>query len=156
MADIRIKVAKDKASLVKGLLATEDSTGPFQTYADVVAFAASVGLKSGRRLPIQGETSKSEPAPIHRESMSARGHDSLIHLIAVVATNDPKILASDETCDEKRIRLFEEYANAGLEILGGALEGSVNYTETLLIFLSAEREPKDVQEEEFDLSRFMS
>ena len=155
MADIRIKVAKDKASLVKGLLAT-DSTGPFQTYADVVAFAASIGLKNSRRTPIEGETSKSEPAPIHRESMSARGHDSLIHLIAVVATNDPKILASEENCDEKRIRLFEEYANAGLEILGGALRGSVNYTETLLIFLSTEREPKDAQEEEFDLSRFMS
>jgi hypothetical protein len=38
MADIRIKVAKDKAKLVKALRAGEGSTGPFQTYANVVAF----------------------------------------------------------------------------------------------------------------------
>ena len=155
MADARIKVAKDKASLVKGLLATENSTGPFQTYADIVAFAASIGLKKGKRSPIQGETSKSEPAPIHRESMSARGYDSLIHLVSVVATNDPKILAYDEICDEKRIRLFEEYTNAGLEILEDALKGTINYTETLMIFLDAEREAKSTNDEEFDLSHFM-
>ena len=44
MADIRIKVAKDKAKLVKALRAGEGSTGPFQTYADVVNFAAAFGF----------------------------------------------------------------------------------------------------------------
>lgn len=39
MTDLRIKVAKDKAKLVKALRAGEGSTGLFQTYVDVMVFA---------------------------------------------------------------------------------------------------------------------
>jgi hypothetical protein len=38
MADIRIKIAKDKAKLVKALRAGVDSAGLFQTYMDVMVF----------------------------------------------------------------------------------------------------------------------
>ena len=43
MADTRIRIAKDKAELVKALKDGSDLNGPLQTYADVVAFAAMLG-----------------------------------------------------------------------------------------------------------------
>ncbi|NJM23955.1 MAG: DNA phosphorothioation-associated protein 4, partial [Richelia sp. SM1_7_0] len=39
----KIRVAKDKAELVKALTSGSDLTGPFGTFADVVVFAASLG-----------------------------------------------------------------------------------------------------------------
>jgi dnd system-associated protein 4 len=44
MADARVKIAKDKAELVKALKDGSDMNGPFQTYADVIAFAAILGF----------------------------------------------------------------------------------------------------------------
>ena len=41
----RIKVAKDKAESVQKLLDSKGTTGAFQTYADAIAFAASLGAK---------------------------------------------------------------------------------------------------------------
>lgn len=39
MAEIgRIRVAKDKAELVKSLVSTEGGTGLFQTFVDVIVF----------------------------------------------------------------------------------------------------------------------
>ena len=41
----RIRVAKDKAELVQSLTSRKGATGPFQTFADVVGFAAALGAK---------------------------------------------------------------------------------------------------------------
>ena len=155
MALPRIKVAKDKAELVQKLLDTKGATGVFQTYADVIAFAASLGAKYKQRIPFQ-EISKSEPAPIHLEVFISRGYDSLIKLIAVVETKDIKILSTqDIDAEEQRILIFEEYANGGLEKLRDDLRGAVDYTERLLLILSTERFKREQTEEEFDLSRFL-
>jgi len=155
MADIRIKVAKDKAELLKALQAKEDTPGTFQSYVDALVFAAALGMKCGRREPI-AEYSR-EIDPIRQDIFQNRGYDQVINLLAVVSSNNPKILASTDEAEAERVKIFEEYANAGLEILEGVLKGSVNHTESLLMFLSAERETKDVQEdEEFDLSRFIN
>ncbi|MBD0395086.1 MAG: DNA phosphorothioation-associated protein 4, partial [Microcoleus sp. C1-bin4] len=43
MAANKIRIAKDKAELVKSLTLSDNNTGPFQTYADAIAFAASLG-----------------------------------------------------------------------------------------------------------------
>ena len=155
MALPRIKVAKDKSELVKKLLDTKGSTGTFQTYADVVAFAASFGAKCQHRLPIK-EVSHNEPAPISLEIFISRGYDNLIKLIAVVETQDISILATqDSEAEEARVKIFEEYANGGLERLRNELRGAVDYTERLLLVMGAERFKEDTTDEEFDLSRFL-
>lgn len=41
----RIRVAKDKAELVKDLTSSDGGTGPFNTFADVIVFAAALGAK---------------------------------------------------------------------------------------------------------------
>jgi dnd system-associated protein 4 len=154
MALPRIKVAKDKAELVQKLIDTKGTTGAFQTYADVIAFAASLGAKYQKRSPLP-EISKSEPAPINLEVFISRGYDSLIKLIAVVATQDINILSQDTEAEEQRILIFEEYANGGLEKLREDLRGAVDYTERLLLILSSERFTREDTTEEFDLSRFL-
>lgn len=154
MALPRIKVARDKAELVQKLLDTKGTTGAFQTYADVIALAASLGAKYQKRLPLP-EISKSEPAPINLEIFISRGYDSLIQLIAVAETQDINILAQDTKAEEQRILIFEEYANGGLEKLREELRGAVDYTERLLLILSNERFVKEDTTEEFDLSRFL-
>jgi hypothetical protein len=63
MAANKIRIAKDKAELVKSLTLSDNNTGPFQTYADVIAFAASLGKQRKKRSPL-GEISKREPGAI--------------------------------------------------------------------------------------------
>jgi dnd system-associated protein 4 len=151
----RIKVAKDKAELVRNLLDAKATTGPFQTYADVIAFAASLGARYQKRVPIN-EVSISEPAPISLEIFISRGYDWLIQLLAIAETEDSKILSSyDSKAEEERVKIFEEYANGGLEKLRDELRGAVDYTERLLLILSAERFKEESTDEEFDLSRFL-
>ena len=65
----------------------------FATYADVIAFAASLGVKHQQRSPL-AEISQSEPAPISLEVFISRGYDRLIKLIAVASTQDIGILST--------------------------------------------------------------
>lgn len=155
MALPRIKIAKDKAELVQKLLDTKGTTGAFATYADVIAFAASLGVKHQVRSPLN-EISSSEPAPISLEVFISRGYDRLIRLIAVIETGDIKILSTeDATVEAERVLIFEEYANGGLERLLQELRGAVDYTERLVLILNAQRFSSDTNNEEFDLSRFL-
>jgi dnd system-associated protein 4 len=155
MALPRIKIAKDKAELVQRLLDEKRTTGMFSTYADVIAFAASLGVKHQRRSPVT-EVSQSEPAPISLEVFISRGYERLIRLIAVVSTEDIKVLSSEaESAEATRVLIFEEYANGGLEKLQQELRGAVDYTDRLVLILNAERFSQEVNNEEFDLSRFL-
>ncbi|MDF5732643.1 MAG: DNA phosphorothioation-associated protein 4 [Rhizonema sp. PD38] len=152
----RIRVAKDKAELVKALTSIEGATGPFQTYADVVVFAASLGAKHKKRVPL-GEISKKEPSPIGQEVFVSRGYDLVIKLLGITATQDIKILSSnEENSENERLRIFEEFANGGLEILQNELIGAVDYSERVLLVLSSEKLEQGSPDEEFDLSRFIS
>ena len=153
MADKRIKIAKDKAKLVKDLKVSDDTTGPFQTYVDVMVFAAALGAKRKKRVPL-AEFAK-DLDPIRREYFDNNRYELAINLLAISVTQDQKILADDEKSDEQRLKIFEEYANGGLEILQDELRGAVNYSERILLILSSERE-KQQQHEDFDLSRFLT
>jgi dnd system-associated protein 4 len=77
-------------------------------------------------------------------------------LLSVTETKDIQVLGNDDIADEQRIHIFEEYANGGLEIIQNELRGAVDYSERLLLILIAERFKIEQQEEEFDLSRFLS
>ena len=150
----RIRMAKDKADLVKALVDSNDTTGPFQTYADVMVFAAALGAHRKKRSPL-GTITK-EPSPIALEVFVSRGYDLVFKLLAIAETKEAKILSVfDETSEEQRAHIFEEYANGGLEILRDGLRGAVDYSERLLLILSAEKFKKESSEGNFDLSRFL-
>lgn len=148
----RVYISEDKAELVRSLRAAENPTAPFQTYADVMTFAAVLGLKRGKKIPL-GKTSRKEPDPIPQDQFLARGYDPAINLIAIADTKEPKSLALDEESSNIRVQIFEEYANGGLEVLQSELQGSVDYTDTILLMLLAEKNRESL--EDFDLSRFL-
>ncbi|MEH1805364.1 MAG: DNA phosphorothioation-associated protein 4 [Nostoc sp.] len=152
----RIRVAKDKAELVKDLTSSDGGTGPFNTFADVIVFAAALGAKHKKRV-VLGEISKREPSPIRIEYFASMGNDILIKLLAINETKDIKTLSlNEEEYERQRNHIFEEYANGGLEILQNELRGSVDYSERILLFLSYERMNEEKQDEEFDLTKFLS
>jgi dnd system-associated protein 4 len=158
MSENRIRVAKDKAELVKSLIASTDNNSPFQTYADVILFAAVLGSKQKQRLPL-GEISKKEPGPISSEIFIARGYDPVMKLIAITATENINVIAPDRSdVEQQRIHIFEEYANGGLEIIQQELRGAVDYTERILLMLSTPLEriadPNNITAE-FDLRKFL-
>ncbi|MGC9525414.1 MAG: DNA phosphorothioation-associated protein 4 [Limnospira sp.] len=151
----RIRVAKDKAELVRALTESEDRTGPFQTYADVVVFAAALGIRRKKRIPLDG-FSKRDPAPISLEIFISRGYDWVIKLIAIAQTRDTQIISPfDAESEAERVKIFEEFANGGLEILREECRGAVDYSDRLLLLLMSERDRGDEPEEDFDLSRFL-
>ncbi|MBH8564430.1 DNA phosphorothioation-associated protein 4 [Nostoc sp. CENA67] len=152
MADRRVKIAKDKAYLVEAL--GEDKNGPFETYADVMVFAASLGTRRKKIVPLKEIAKK--PEPIKQSVFANRGYEPVINLLAISHTKDTKILAFDEESENERIRIFEEYANGGLEILEDQLRGSVNYLEQILLLLISERNNSQTPNGEFDLSEFLS
>lgn len=155
MAISRIRIAKDKAEFVRSLTEIEGKTGPFQTYADVIAFAALLGKRRQKRIPVDG-LSKRDPGPISLEVFISRGYDRIIKLVAITETENIKLLSPfDPEAEEKRALIFEEYANGGLEILQEECRGTVDYSERLLLILIAERDRPSQPQGEFDLSRFL-
>ncbi|MEB3827553.1 DNA phosphorothioation-associated protein 4 [Phormidium sp. CCY1219] len=157
MGACRVKIAKDKAELVKSLTNMDKHTGPFPTYADVMVFAAALGANRKKRVPL-GQTSKRDPAPISMDIFVSRGYDLFFKLLAIAENKQAKILSpNDATIEEERAQIFEEYANGGLEALREELRGSVDYTERILLMLSLEREQqKTLDGEEFDLRKFLN
>jgi dnd system-associated protein 4 len=155
MSESRIRVARDKAELVQSLIAVTDNNSPFQTYADVILFAAVLGRNRQNRVQL-GEISKKEPGPISLEIFIARGYDPTIKLIAIATTDNINAISPDRgDFEQQRIHIFEEYANGGLEILQQELCGTVDYTEKILLMLSAPKIDRETNHSEFDLSRFL-
>jgi dnd system-associated protein 4 len=156
MAANRIKIAQDKAELVKSLVASKDTSGIFQTYVEVMVFAASLGVRYKKSVPL-GDTTKREPSPIPQDNFASLGYDKIIKLLGIVETSDIQILASrEDEYEDKRTQVFEEYANGGLEILQTELRGIVDYEIQFLLIL---RKAIDYQENniegEFNLTRFL-
>lgn len=154
MAINRVRIPRDKGYLVQALVDEPEYTGPFSTYADVMAFAASVGKYHSRRISLQ-EISK-EPGPINLDIFTSRGYEWLINLLAICETKDTKILApQDAEAQRKRIIIFEEYAHGGLEELQQELKGATDYSERILLLLTNKRFPKPTPGYDFDLREFL-
>lgn len=153
MAASRIKIAKDKADLVKALIASNEKTAPFETYVEVLVFAAALGAKYKKRVPLIDSAKDLSPL---RQDYFASSFTLLINLLAFIENQNLNILSENEIADEQRIHIFEEYANGGLEILQCELRGAVDYSERILLLLSSERFQLVKKVEEFDLSKFLS
>jgi dnd system-associated protein 4 len=139
MADIRIKVAKDKAKLVKEMRAGEGSTGPFQTYYEVIAFAAALGIQQKAFHPFSEAEASKEIDPIRQEQFASKGYDQLIGLVSVIHNKNPKVLGNNEVSERNKVEIFEGYANGGLGVLSDMLRGSENHGIQILLLLSSFR-----------------
>lgn len=96
----------------EALMQELQTEGKFPTFRDVLLFAAAVGFRQERRLPFTAASGE----PIRYEVLTAPGFsDTLINMIAADVIDDPEIM--DGTRIEERIKIFEEYANGGLEYI---------------------------------------
>lgn len=153
---LRVNIAKDKADLVRALTVMDGKSGPFQTYADVIAFAATLGLKRQKRIPIR-EISKREPGAIDLDIFISRGYEMAIKLMGMTEENSPQFSSHHHSeIEELRLQIFAEYANGGLEIMREEFRGTVDYLEQLLLLLSKERSAQNQLNLEFDLTKFLS
>lgn len=151
MADRRVRVPSNREDIINKLVKSDSDNGPFNLRADLITFAAVIGLKEKRRIPFSESLE-----PIRQDVFNRHGYDTVINLIGVAETNDPMILANSEAEENKRITIFEEYANGGLEYLQNELRGAVDPLEHLLLLINQERkEESEDDEDEFGLSRFL-
>lgn len=103
--DIRVRRPQQHEALMLELR----QEAAFATYRDALLFAAAVGAYIQRRVPF---TSSAEPIRYEalKEPMFS---ETLINMIAANEVDDPEIM--DSTRANERVRIFEEYANGGLE-----------------------------------------
>lgn len=89
------------------------SEGGFPYFRDILLFAAAVGYRNGRRVPFTGAAGD----PIRYETLTGpMFSEALIAMIAAnVVADDPEIM--DDGRIEERLKIFEEYANGGLEYI---------------------------------------
>lgn len=84
--------------------------GIFKTYKDALVFSACLGKKRNKRVPFAKSSE-----PVHLSIFSGDFDKMVINAIAV-SEDDDAYLLSEEREDEK-IKIFEEYACGGLEVL---------------------------------------
>lgn len=151
MTDRRIRVSEEKTVFIKTLIAGAENKGIFDLQADVLAFAASLGFHRGRFKPL-AEVAKD---PIRQDVFYNQGYDKLINLLAISHERDPLVLQNIDDMEDKRIGIFEGYANGGLQILEEELLGATGNLDTILLLLSKQRGGKEKKIEDIDLSQFV-
>jgi len=108
--DARVRRPKDKDQIMSVL-----ADNVFGTYWEVMVFAASLGYSHKRRVTF---TEVSEP--VRFSTFANNGLEYFPNLLALATEKEASILADSKF--EERLKMFEEYANGGLEILGSALD----------------------------------
>ena len=129
MPERRVRVPKDKVEFIESMLKT--AKGPFEIKAQVLGFAAAYGSKYGKRLPL----SQGHSEPIRHDVFERVKLDTLMSLLAINHTSDPKVLARSDEMEELWILIFEEFANCGLGLIEAKLKGEVKYTQPLLLLM---------------------
>jgi dnd system-associated protein 4 len=151
MGERRIAYATDKSEIIKRLLNTDDASGPFKLIADVLVFAAALGLKRQRAVDL----GPSQSEPIRQEVFDRQGYDTMMNLLALHVEKGPEVLADSNDMIDRRATLFEQYANGGLEILQEELKGALNTLETTILLINAERAAAGEGLDAFDLTKLV-
>lgn len=150
MGDRRIRVPKDKEKIVNLLYKRESKTGVFNLKAEIITFAAALGYSKNRRIPFDDSSEQ-----IRQDVFENNGYDIVINLIAIADSRDPIILRSSDFDENRRITIFEEYANGGLQILEEELLGKGNPLEHLLLMINKERYADEITQDEIGLDKFL-
>ena len=111
MAD-SIKIPAQYDDMFKDLCTERKNRKVFDTYKDLLLFAAALGIHHDKKINLS-KSSNVEPVKIS----VFRGEFDLdfINLITLHYSSNPLLL--DSTHQDDRYRLFEEYANGGLEMI---------------------------------------
>jgi dnd system-associated protein 4 len=109
----RVLRSSDKEDLIEELMSPR--IGVFREIWRLLLFAAQIGLKAKRREPLRSvETGKGIDQATFGNSPSWPG---ILFLMSLSETGDSGILAATPEGEDRRVQLFQEYANGGLTIL---------------------------------------
>lgn len=132
----RFSPPRDKADLLRELVS---KGSPFSELRDALFFAAVLGWREGRRVPLSGRGEA-----IRWDVMNNRlGTEVVMDMIAVATNPEEKELLSEARAAE-RVAILEEFANGGLEVLKEriAAAGALSL-QTVLIHLIQEYSRSD-------------
>jgi dnd system-associated protein 4 len=103
--------------LVKSL--TSGDTSTFKEIWRVLLFAAALGVRDGKRRPLE-KTDSGKAIP--ENYFNAPGWLGFLYLIGVADTGDSACLHGTEEANDGLVTAFEEYANYGLHLLADRLK----------------------------------
>jgi len=133
----RIRRPKDKSDLL-GQLGDLENGGVFETYKDALVFAAALGYHRDVFRPFE----KSDE-PIEWNVFKANDR-ALINMLGLAKTKELKILSNDDEVFDERLKIFEGYANGGLEVLQNEIMDSTKpLLESLTDFLMSLEQEHD-------------
>lgn len=125
----------------------EDKNGVFRTNMEVMVFAAAVGLHSDNRQPVESKTHEISTLTFERGGKDEYSYIFIIPLIAMGDSPDFNTLR-DNVGEEKCIRIFQEYAAGGLQILSdywkkaGLKRPATFISDVVREFMSSSSNPK--------------
>jgi dnd system-associated protein 4 len=132
----RIRRDKKHDTLIERLIKGDEAV--FTDIWRVLIFAAFVGAKNQKRSPIKEfESGKAFPINYLQPSCGP----GFLSLLGIRATKGNEILRSKEGNQDEQILIFEEYANAGMEIISERIDSTSSPLEAILALIDEGKEP---------------
>lgn len=126
----RIRRDKKHEPLIERLTKGEEAV--FTEIWRVLIFAAFIGAKNKKRIPLNDfESGKAFPLNYIQPSCGP----GFLSLLAINATNGNEILRSKDGNQDEIIEIFNEFANAGLEIIASKVNSTSSPLEAVLLLL---------------------
>ncbi len=133
----RIRRDKKHDALIERL--TKGDEGIFSDIWRVLVFAAFVGAKNQKRSAIiDFESGKAFPLNYLQPSCGP----GFLSLLGISATEGNEILRSKEGNQDQLILIFEEYANAGMEIISERVAAASSPIEAILALIDDGKESR--------------
>lgn len=121
---------------VKSLTTSEGAI--FKEIWRVLLFAAALGVKEGRRRPIEKvDSGKAMP----ESYFSSPGWRGFLYLIGIAESGDSACLRGTEDAQDGLVTAFEEYANHGLHILADRMRSTSSPLDELITLLLETMKP---------------
>jgi dnd system-associated protein 4 len=131
----RIRRDKKHDALIERLTKGEESV--FSDIWHVLIFAAFVGAKNQKRYPIKDfESGKAIPLNYLQPSCGP----GFLSLLGIHATEGNEILRSKDGNHDAQVLIFEEYANAGMEIISERVDSASSPIEAILALIDDGKE----------------
>ena len=131
----RIRRDKKHDALIERL--TKGDEGVFSDIWRVLVFAAFVGAKNQKRSAIiDFESGKAFPLNYLQPSCGP----GFLSLLGIRATEGNEILRSKEGNQDQLVMIFEEYANAGMEIISERVASASSPIEAILALIDEGKE----------------
>jgi len=134
----RINRAKDKEAAIKALTKDEDSNKPsvFPTMWQLLIFAAMLGYRKDRKEKLDKiDNGKSINVELFMKDPCFEG---ILNLFSLMDDENERLLTTNEENDERKISLFEEFANGGLAVLKEELETADYRLESVISLIAEE------------------